>query len=507
MSGSHWWGWGEGGHGLPPAAVEALVEALGAGAASPAVEPQDVHLPEPALPERARARLAAAVGGAHVGAGQAARLAHAAGKGYPDLVRLRAGRPAGAPDAVVSPASHDEVAAVLSVCTAERVAVVPFGGGTSVVGGVEPLRGEHGAVIALDLGRLGRVLAIDRHSLLATVEPGIRGPALEAALAAEGLTLGHFPQSFERSTLGGWVATRSAGQASTGYGRIDELVRGLRLATPAGELAARAFPASAAGPSLRELAVGSEGALGVITAATVEVHPAPAKQRYEGWLLGSLEAGVEVLRELAQADVAPTVARLSDEAETRLRAAEPREGCLLIAGWEGERLSRRRHAERALRSADGVALGARPGGAWLRGRYSGPYVRDQLLDRGILVETVETATSWAGLLDLYGSVRSALPGIVLCHVSHVYATGASLYFTVLARQEPGSEIAQWEALKAASLDAIAAGGGTVTHHHAIGRDHAGRLGGEIGGLGIDLLRAAKGVLDPAGIMNPGKLLG
>lgn len=506
MSGRRWWGWGEGGHGLPPARARALAEALGAADPGPAAAIEDVRLPEPELPERARARLAGIVGEANVRSDRPARLLHAAGKGYPDLVRLRAGEPAAAPDAVFFPGSHDEVAAVLAACTKESVAVVPFGGGTSVVGGVEPLRGEHGAVISLDLCRLDRVLALDRRSLLATVEPGIRGPALEAALAAEGLTLGHFPQSFERSTLGGWVATRSAGQASTGYGRVDELVRGVRLATPAGELAARAFPASAAGPSLRELVVGSEGALGVITAATVEVHPAPAKRRYEGWLLGSFEAGIDVLRALAQAGAAPTVARLSDETETLLTFAE--DGCRLIAGWEGEQLSRRRHAERALRDAGGVALGARPGRAWLRGRFDGPYARDQLLDLGILVETVETATSWTGLLDLYGSVRSALGGgFVLCHVSHLYPTGASLYFTVLARQEPGAEIAQWEALKAASLDAIAAGGGTVTHHHAIGRDHAGRLGGEIGGLGIDVLRAAKAALDPAGIMNPGKLLG
>ena len=245
-------------------------------------------------------------------------MAHAAGRSYPDLVRLRSGDGSSAPDAVVMPGSAEHVRAALATCADERVAVVPFGGGTSVVGGVEPVSDGFAGAVSIDLRRLDRVLSIDRTSLTATLEAGLNGPQIERALAAEGLTLGHFPQSFEYSTVGGWVATRSAGVASTGYGRIDELVEGLRFIAPAGEVDARALPASAAGPDLRELLIGSEGVLGVICDATLRVRRAPVERRYEGWWFGSFAEGSEAFRVMEQADASPDVARLSDEDETRL---------------------------------------------------------------------------------------------------------------------------------------------------------------------------------------------
>jgi FAD/FMN-containing dehydrogenases len=266
------------------------------------------------------------VGEDAVDASSAARIRRAAGKSYEDLLRLRAGDVGDAPDVVVRPAARDEVAAVLGLCAEEELAVVPFGGGTSVVGGVEPERGRFTAVVALDLGRLDRMVALDERSLTATFEAGVRGPVAEALLDARGLTLGHFPQSFEYATIGGYVATRSAGQASTGYGRIDELVLGLRCATPAGELRVDPVPASAAGPSLLELLVGSEGTLGIITEATLEVHARPEQRRYEAWSFPSFAAGAEALRALAQAGAAPDVSRLSDAGETGLALAQAAAG-------------------------------------------------------------------------------------------------------------------------------------------------------------------------------------
>jgi len=537
------WGWGTDGHDgpLPSGAQELLRRELGDAVADaprrPPVELDEVRLPAAALPDAVRGALVAVVGAEHVRDDHATRVTHCAGKSYPDLVRLRAGHMPSAPDAVVYPADHDEVAAVLRTCAEHHVAAVPFGGGTSVVGGVEALRGaEHVAVVTVDLARLTAVRDVDARSQLATIGAGTTGPEAERLLAEHGLTLGHYPQSFEFSTVGGWVATRSAGQASTGYGRIDELVAGLRVATPSGDLATSAVPGTAAGPDLRELLVGSEGTLGIITEVTVRVRPRPVAARYEVWALPDLAAGIETLRELKQAGIAPAVSRLSDEEETRLQlsmagdaatakigraylAARGRaHGCTLTLGFEGTTdgiADQRARVVPVVRHHGGVALGSRAGEKWRDGRFHGPYLRDELLTRGVLVDTLETATTWGDLLELYRAVGAAIrrslrergtPPLVMCHVSHVYPTGASLYFTFIAAQESGAELEQWHAVKTAASDAISAAGGTITHHHAVGRDHAPWLPAEVGALGIDLLRAAKARLDPAGVLNPGKLV-
>jgi len=536
-----WWGWGEDGHDAPlsPTAHALLAQQIGPlpDEHRHPVALEAVRLAEPALPAAARERLVGIVGAEHVCDDRLARVSHAAGRGYHDLVRLRAGDASGAPEAVVYPADAEQVAAVLRACAELGVAVVPWGGGTSVVGGVEPLRGRFPAVVALDLARMDRLLAVDPISLVVTVQPGITGPALEEALAAHALTLGHFPQSFEFSTVGGWVATRSAGQASTGYGRIDALVVALRVATPSGEVAVRPVPASAAGPSLRELLVGSEGTLGVIVQVVLRVRARPSVRRYEAFSLPRLESGVDAFRALVQDGAAPDVMRLSDPVETRvslalsgggattralgayLRARGHGDGCLTIVGWAGTSESalrrRRAAAARGLRARGAVALGTPVGHAWEHGRFHAPYLRDELLAHGVMVETLETATTWDRLLELHDAVVDALDGalrgrgtppVVMSHVSHVYRAGASLYFTFVARQQAGAELEQWHAAKAAACEAILAHGGTLTHHHAVGRDHAPWLPSEVGELGIQLLRTAKATLDPAGIMNPGKLI-
>jgi alkyldihydroxyacetonephosphate synthase len=536
-----WWGWGrdEDAIELPPAAAELLRGELGLSGdeRGARVELDAVVVPPSRLGDGARRALDEVVGRDAVSARHEVRVAHAAGRSYPDLVRLRAGDAGGAPDAVVHPSDATQLAPLLAACAEHRVAAIPFGGGTSVVGGVEALRGDHHAAIALDLSRLNAVVDVDATSLTATVEPGILGPELERQLAHGGLTLGHFPQSFEYSTVGGWVATRSAGQASTGYGRIDELVEAVACVTPAGELATRDSPASAAGPSLRELVVGSEGVLGVISSATLRLRRAPARQHYEAWSLPSFAAGADAFRTLEQSGASPDVARLSDEDETRLtmalgssggvaekvgklylRAAGHEQGCIAFTGFDGDsdEIARRRgRAAEILRAHGAVTLGTRPGRSWLRGRFSAPYLRDELMDRGVMVETLETATTWSNLHDLYravcGALRASLtdggaPPAVMCHISHLYPSGASLYFTFIARQRQGEEIAQWRAAKTAACDAIVAVGGTITHHHAVGADHRPWMSAEVGDLGLDVLRAVKDRVDPTGVMNPGKLL-
>jgi alkyldihydroxyacetonephosphate synthase len=533
------WGWGEPGAGpaLPNHAAGELRERLGVSGEvvlSP-VALAEVRLRAPVLAAGLRAALEGAVGAEHVRDDREVRVLRAAGKSYLDLLAQRAGECEDAPDVVVAPASHEQAAAVLRACAEHGAAVIPFGGGTSVVGGVAPLRGRFETAVCLDLGRLDAVLDMDERSRLARVGAGLRLPELDHALASHGLRLGHVPQSYEWATVGGCAATRSAGQSSTGFGRFEDLVAAVRCATPAGELATLGAPASAAGPDLRALVLGSEGVLGVITELVLRVRPVAPERRYEAWMLRSFDAGCDALRALAQAEVAPDVARLSDEDETRttfafageagiarrvsgaaLRALRYRPGCLLIAGWEGDAADiarRRAPAVRVLRSADALPLGRGPGEAWGGARFAGPHLRDALLDRGVLVETLETAATWSGLGALHASVRDALEAalrataaIVGCHASHLYPDGASLYFTVLARQDPDDPAGQWNAAKRAAGDAIAAAGATITHHHAVGRDHARWLEPEIGALGVELLRGAKLVCDPTGIMNPGKLL-
>jgi alkyldihydroxyacetonephosphate synthase len=384
-----WWGWGEDGHAvpLPPAAEELLRDELGADPElrRPPAAFDEVKLPDARLAGPVRERLVAALGAEQVRDDRETRIGHSVGRSYPDLVRIRSGDAAGAPDAVVLPGSAEQVAAVLALCAEQRVAVVPFGGGTSVVGGVEPVRDGLEAAISLDLRRLATTVEVDRTSLTARLDAGLLGPEAERRLGEEGVTLGHFPQSFEYSTVGGWVATRSAGQASTGYGRIDELVEAVRCVTPAGELGTKAVPASAAGPSIRELVVGSEGVFGVICEATVRVRPVPAARRYEGWSFASFAEGCDTFRVMEQAGAAADVNRLSDEDETRLtmalgssgstserlgrrylRMRGHEGGCMAILGFEGAEEDvedRRRVAAALLRAGGGVAIGHRPGEA------------------------------------------------------------------------------------------------------------------------------------------------
>ena len=505
---------------LPAVAVD-LLTALGALAPPPAVDIDAATLPSTSLPGQAHAALAAVVGPDQVRTDHEARVRHTGGFSTPDLLKLRAGDGSDAPDAVVYPASHDEVVAVLAVCAEHAIAVVPFSGGTSVVGGLTAARDGFAGVIALDPRRMDQLLAVDDVSRTAVLQPGLRGSRAEALLNEDGWTLGHFPQSYEAATIGGYAAARSAGQSSAGYGRFDEMVESLTLATPRGSLTLGTAPKSGAGPDLRQLVLGSEGAFGVITSVTVKIHPKPTSRVFEGWRFPDFASGAAAARALVQDGPLPTVLRLSDEAETGVNLADPTAagsagvgGCLMITGYEGtpEQTELLQAGVTALLTSHGAeSLGEDPGEKWRTGRYRGPYLRDQLFEVGGLVETLETATFWSNIETVKGAVTSALTGtlgantMVLCHISHVYHAGASLYFTVLTTAD-ADPIAQWGRAKQAANEAIRGAGATITHHHGVGRDHRATYAQEIGPLGIDILRAIKDSLDPRGIMNPGILV-
>lgn len=523
----HWSRWGDPGQAGPLGeAAFGLVDAFIGTSDTPAVALSDVRLSEPLAADLV-AGLAEIVGPDQVLTDHDTRVLRTRGKSTPDLLRLRAGDGTDSPDAVVRPGGQDEVQAVVEWCVRRHVALVPFGGGTSVVGGLAARREGFAGVISLDLVRLKRLVEVDTDSMTAVLEPGLRGPEAEALLAEHGLTIGHFPQSFEYATIGGFAVTRSSGQSSAGYGRFDSLVMGLTVATPLGRLEVGSSPANAAGPDLREWVMGSEGAYGVVTAVRLRVRRVPAVKVYETWRFDSFAAGATAMRTLAQGGVLPTVIRLSDEAETAINLATPDEvgddtadqggGCLMVAGYEGERVvvdARRAAVGAVLADLGGTDLGEPGGAAWSRGRFHGPYLRDSMLDVGVLVETVETVTFWSRLQTVYDAVKTALeatlgadgrPVLVLCHISHVYATGASLYFTVATRQDT-DPIAQWLVAKAAASDAMLDNGASITHHHAVGQDHKPWLAREVGPVGVEMLRAVKDRLDPTGVLNPGVMV-
>jgi alkyldihydroxyacetonephosphate synthase len=524
-----WNGWGFAGESFPvPAATrEWLAGAIGRGDPLPVVAESEIRVPPPRpLPVLPAPTLATAE----------ARLRAACGHSLPDLLALRTGAIAAFPDAVCLPETAEQVVGILEAASAAGVGVIPRGGGTSVVGGVTVRPGPR-PVVVLSLERLCGLVSVDAVSGLATFRGGTLGPQVEEALAPHGLRLGHEPQSFELSSVGGWVATRSAGQRSTGIGTIEDLVAGVELATPTGVWPLSAQPASASGPELRRLVIGSEGRLGVITEATLRVRPLPEAEDGVAVLLPGWAAGMEVCRELLQAGVPVEVLRLSDPAETAfgmtLVPLSPlaawasralfglrryRHGCLLLVGWAGgaqEVTLAWQSAAKLWRAAGGLALGRAGWRRWRSERFRHPYLRDELLSAGWGADTLETAAPWGGLGGVYAGVREAMSAAgerhgfrvaVLCHLSHAYRDGASLYFTFVWPLALGAERAQWSALKVAATEALLAAGGTLTHHHGVGTMHAPYLEREVGRTGVAVLSALARQLDPQGVLNPGVLL-
>ena len=544
------WGWAEKRYDLKGRSEvfwDFVRDALGLGALPecPPVSLEAIPLDPPRLEPEVLSALKEAVGARAVMTDRYERVFHAVGKSYHDLLRLRTGRIDAAPDAVVYPASAEAVAAVLAICDRAGVDVVPYGGGSSVVGGVEATGRPDGAgVITVDTSRLDRLLHADPISRTATAQAGIYGPVLERKLGDEGFTLGHYPQSFEFSTLGGWIAARGAGQQSNRYGTMAKLLVSARVATPRGELVTRPFPQSAAGPDLNHVIAGSEGIFGIITEATVRVRPVPPARDARAWIFRDFESGAAAIRDMAQDGVPVAMVRLSDEPETRFfgrfraagKPASPAAGvvkavrglagldtpCAMLVGVEGSAGTVAAGVSRSAvvcMSHGGIPVGSGPARSWFAERFETPYLRDVLLDRGVGVDTLETATVWANVPQLHRAVSDAIDqairethtepggrGIVMCHISHSYLDGASLYFTFVFPMAQGAERDQWLRIKRAASDVIVANGGTISHHHGVGADHLPWMEAEKGALGLELLRGAKDRVDPSGILNPGKLL-
>lgn len=522
-----WNGWGDEStrYELPRYAQAYLSERLGPGKPSRDARLEEIQPPPSRLP-----------GHPLVGRGRLERILHGRGQSFLDLMALRSGRMGVFPDGVASPRTEKEIAELLLYARRTGARVIPRGGGTGVVGGTNPEPGDE-PVLALSLRRMWRLKDLDERGLLAYFEPGVRGPWLEAQLRGYGYTLGHYPQSFEYSTLGGWVATRSSGQQSLGYGRIEDLFRGGRVLTPEGPLDLPPFPASAAGPDLRHLVLGSEGRLGLITEAVVRVRPMPDEERFWGVVFPAWEAGLEAVRETVQQGVPLSMVRLSDPEETRSQLAlalSPRvrrifEGLLarrgaggekslmiLAAGGTAQAVKEARSGSRAVVKAHGgVAVGETAGREWRKRRFRLPYLRDALWEHGWATDTIETATVWGEAAPTSRAVlealRSALGGervVAMVHASHVYPTGAALYFTFLFRRasDPDATLERWRALREAALETILGRGATLTHHHGVGSELVPYLQREKGETGTAVLRGVARTLDPTGMMNPGKLI-
>jgi len=461
------------------------------------------------------------------------RVSRAMGKAYRDVVRGFRGEFENPPDLVAFPRDESEIETVLSWAEAEGAAVIPFGGGTSVVGGVEPRLGER-PVVTMDLRRLDRVLEVDPQSLAARIQAGATGPRLEEQLREHGLTLRHFPQSFEYATLGGWIATRAGGHFATGETHIDDLVESVRAITPRGTWESRRLPGSGAGPSPDRLLIGSEGILGAIAEAWVRVRPRPEFKASCGVEFDDFPAAAGAVREVAQSGLRPANCRLLDASEAELTGAGNGEAHLLILGFESARLP----VDAAMAAAVEIAQGhgGRAGqvrtsastedgdavGAWRGAFLLAPYLRDTFVACGVLSETFETAITWDRFEEFHAGVMEAARKAVAevsggpaegsgaprisCRFTHAYPDGVAPYFTVLAPAVRGGEVEQWDEIKAAVSEALIAGGGTITHHHAVGRDHRPWYDRQRPAPFAAALRAAKAELDPAAILNPGVLI-
>jgi alkyldihydroxyacetonephosphate synthase len=546
-----WWGWGEESvsfthEGKPELApfIERHLHLDVTRPGTPSMAFEDLRIPAPVLPAPLRSRLEDAVGPGHVSSADEDRVLHGRGKSLTDLVRQRRGDLGRLPDVVVRPGAEDEVVAVMEAALGADAVAIPFGGGSSISGSLEPEAGETRPVISIDMVRMNRVLAIDATSQLARVQTGVFGPDLERQLNAQGWTCGHFPDSFTHSTLGGWIATRSSGMQSDRYGDVAELTRGLRVVTPSGMLVVRPVPSTSTGPSVREMVLGSEGRLGIITEATIHVRRVPAERKILGYLFPTWAAGLAAMRDIAAGESSPSVTRVSDAYETAFSFAtrtDPtaldrvkskalqgflkRKGwdleamCLSFIGYEGsadEVSAQRKLTERITKRHGGLCIGSSPGSLYDQKKFDTPYIRDFLLDRGAPADVSETSAPWGALQTLYDNVMAAghgafdelgVPGYLMCHLSHSYHAGACLYFTFAINPAPGADaLEQYGVVKSAIQQAFVDSGATLSHHHAVGTEHSRWLEEDISAPGVAMLRSLFEGFDPGANLNPGKIV-
>jgi alkyldihydroxyacetonephosphate synthase len=525
-----WNGWGDSANSYP-LTEDALAFLRGRiGAATP---PRDASFDD-ALRAVPRSRLDRS---SPFDSGAEARLRHARAQSFPDWIAMRSGRLGPFPDAVAMPSGHHEVAEALAQARRLGAIVIPYGGGTSVVGHLAVPASDR-PVVSLSLERLDQLMELDEAAQLARFGAGTPGPQVEAQLAGKGWLLGHFPQSYELSTIGGWVVTRSSGQQSLRYGRIENLFHCGRLATFKGQWLVGSVPASSAGPDLREALMGSEGRLGLLTEVSARIRRIPEREVFHAVFFPSWEQGQRAMRALAQGDIALSMLRLSNEVETetqlglaghprliawlerylRLRGVGPGKVMLLLGVTGAARAVQRslREALAVARSHDGVHAGARPGAGWVKNRFRSAYLRNTLWDAGYAVDTMETCLNWPGVTAYMREVEQSAREVFqqggervhsYTHLSHVYRQGCSIYSTFVWRLcgDADRELERWGRFKQAVSGAIVKHGGTISHQHGVGADHAPYLAAEKGPIGMDLLRAMAREFDPEGLLNPGKL--
>jgi alkyldihydroxyacetonephosphate synthase len=551
MAAMRWWGWGDESvsftHEDKPALAPFLHRQLGLDVTrltAGALDFGALDIPVPAITPGLRAALDEALGADGVSEDPLDRLVHARGKSLRDLVRQRRGELGRVPDVVVRPEDEDGVAAVVRAALDADAVLIPFGGGTSISGSVEAPAGETRTVISLDVSRLSRVLAIDEASRLARVQAGAFGPDIERQLHARGWTLGHFPDSFTHSTLGGWIATRSSGMQSDRYGDISDLTRGVRVVTPAGMLATRAVPHTSTGPSVREMVLGSEGRLGVITEATLHVRRIPQQRIILGYLFPTWAEGLAAMRDIAASEADPSITRVSDAPETQFSFATRKQPtlldrvksraltvylgrrgmdtgamCLSFIGYEGSEGhvgAQRKLVGQIVKRHGGLCIGGSPGELYDQKKFDTPYIRDYLLDRGVLADVSETAAPWSRLSTVYDGVIAAahgafnrldVRGYIMCHLSHSYHSGACLYFTfAINPTSQASGLEEYTVVKSAIQQAFIDAGATLSHHHAVGTEHAEWLEKDISAPGVAMVRSLFEGVDPGGNLNPGKIV-
>jgi alkyldihydroxyacetonephosphate synthase len=547
-----WWGWGvegvafhhENKPGFRPFVIEAIdLDVDVEPTAALSLDPLDV--PQPMISDELVDELADAVGRPNVVSDDADRIVHTFGKSVRDLLRLRSGDIPRVPDVVVYPGSEAEVQLVVDRAVAANAVLIPFGGGSSISGSLHAPPDETRPVISVDLGRMNRVLSVDEESGLARIQAGTLGPDIETQLGALGWTLGHFPDSFTHSTLGGWVATRSSGMQSDKYGDIAEITRGVRVVMPGKVLVLRPLPSTSTGPSVREMVLGSEGRLGIITEVTVQVHRIPEQRQILGYLFPSWDAGLAAMQEISTSDARPTVTRVSDGRETRfsfatrkkssgisitslvskgLMAVLERRGwqldqsCLSFIGYEGGKshVAREKKIVKDIVSKHGgIVLGKGPGVLYDQKKFDTPYIRDFLLDRGAIGDVSETAAPWSKLRPLYDNVMAAanrafaeigVVGWIMCHLSHSYHSGACLYFTFAFRHDGVDPLGQYDRVKSAVQQAFVDSDGTLSHHHAVGTEHSAWLEQDISAPGVHMIDGLFAAMDPGRNFNPGKIV-
>lgn len=547
-----WWGWGDEGisfrHDDKPAFATFLKTAIDIDVTKePAMVADLDRLPVPPslAPQELRACLQATVGPDNLKDSPLERVVHAYGKGLRDLVRIRRGDLGRLPDLVVYPGSEEEVAGIVKAALMTNAVVIPFGGGTNISGSLEAPRNESRCVLSIDMSRMSSVLEIDEVARMARVQAGALGPDIERHLNAKGWTLGHFPDSFNHSTLGGWIATRSCGMQSDKYGDIADLTRAVRVVTPSGILATRPVPSASTGPSVREMILGSEGRLGIITEATVHVHRIPRKRQIFGYLFRDWNAGLRAMTAIAESDAAPSVTRVADANETRFSFATKRhEGlagqaksavskfylqrlkgfdlhrmCLSFIGYEGSEEHvrvQKNLVDEIVFQHGGICVGTGPGEIYDRKKFDTPYLRDFLLDRGALADVSETAAPWSQLEVLYDGVMGrahqafeqiGVKGYIMCHLAHSYHSGACLYFTFAFRpSDETRSLHQYDIVKGAIQQGFIDFGGTLSHHHAVGVEQAPWLSQDISPVGVTMIRSLLDGVDPGHNFNPGKIV-